>query len=387
MTARPPAEALSDSSNMPPLSVMQLTDTLDIGGLERVAVNLVNCMPRDRFRPHLCTTRRNGPLNDLVADHVARLCLCRRGRFDVRGLWRLVAYDRRQKVRILHAHGDSLFIAAIASLFPPRPMVLWHNHSGKRAWTDAPAQMHRLAARRVQGVIAVNRPLVEWSSRRLGLPSQRVWYIPNFVCAPDLDQALPDLPGESGGRIVCVANFRPEKDPVTLLRAMGIVSRQAPSAHLLLVGSAHEPSYLNLIREEISSLKLSQRVSLLGQRNDISAILRACDVGVLSSASEGLPLVLIEYGMAGLASVATRVGQCEEVLDEGKAGILVPPSDPEQLAEALLSLLRSDQRRRTLGERFRRRAREVYSADAITDKVWQVYDTILRLKNPTGNGA
>src|SRR2546421_178847 len=127
------------------VGVMHLTDTLEAGGTERVAVNLVNLLPRDRYRPYLCTTRHDGPM-----------------------------------------------------------------------------------ARRVSGVIAVNQPLAAWSQQRLGVPAERVWYIPNFVCEAAPGGALAGLPGEKGARIVCVANLRPQKDHQTLLRAMARVSRQAP---------------------------------------------------------------------------------------------------------------------------------------------------------------
>jgi len=381
LTADP--RSVAQASDMTPISVMHLTDTLFPGGAERVAVNLVNLMPRDRYCPHLCTTRRDGLLKEIVADHVARICLRRKNRFDMRAMWRLLCYIRKHDIQILHAHGTSLFIAAIASVFPPRPALVWHDHYGNYAVRERPAWLYRPVANRVKGVIAVNQPLAEWSGRRLGVPSDRIWYIPNFVCKSECEERQPALPGKPGSRIVCVANLRPQKDHVSLLRAMAIVTRHVPAAHLLLVGAANDPSYLDLVQKEISQQRLDANVSLLGQQSNVSTILRSCDIGVLSSASEGLPLVLIEYGMSGLPCVATRVGQCAEVLDEGKAGMLVPPGAPEQLAEALLSLLQSPQRRRDFGEQFRRRAEATYSPDAVAGRVWRVYDTVLGMKEAT----
>src|ERR1019366_2381799 len=170
---------------------------------------------------------------------------------------------------------------------------------------------------------------------RLHVPTERVWYIPNFV-VPAPDSQPPILPGARGARIVCVANLRPQKDHCTLLRAMALVVRRHPVAHLLLAGATKDPVCLDLVKTEISRLALDANVSLLGERHDVAAILQVCDIGVLSSASEGLPLALIEYGMAGLPAVATEVGQCPEVLDQGRAGMLVAPGAPKLLAEALL---------------------------------------------------
>jgi glycosyltransferase involved in cell wall biosynthesis len=203
-----------------------------------------------------------------------------------------------------------------------------------------------------------------------------VRYIPNFVCEPGPAAPPADLPDAMGSRIVCVANLRPEKDHLTLLGAMAQVIREMPTAQLLLVG-AGTPDRRQLLLAERRRLGLEQHVAWLGPRDDIPAILGACDIGVLSSASEGLPLALIEYGMAGLPAVATSVGQCAEVLDEGRAGLLVPPGRPAALAGALLQLLRSPERRVAFGDRLRKRVRANYSAEAVVGQVCAMYDAIL----------
>ncbi len=96
-------------------------------------------------------------------------------------------------------------------------------------------------------------------------------------------------------------------------------------------------------------------------RPDVPAILKACDIGVLASMSEGLPVSLIEYGMASLAAAATDIGQCSEVLDSEKVGLLVPRNDSERLAAALLSFLQSPEKRARMGRAFRKRVDDVYS--------------------------
>ena len=359
------------------IGVLQITDTLIMGGSERVAVNLVNHLPRNRYRPYLCTTRAEGALAPLIARDVRQFFLARRHRFDIGAIRRLVHFIQAQRIQILHAHETSLFIAAVASLFPPWPAVVWHDHFGLYVTVERPVWLYRLATRRADQIIAVNQPLVEWARQKLGVPSERVCYIPNFVEVPqDVGQPQP-LPGIAGKRIVCVANFRAQKDHFNLLRAMNLVVKQLPAAHLLLVGGVGERAYFESIKLEITRLGLEKKVSVLGERQDVYAILKGCDVGVLSSASEGLPLALLEYGMAGLPAVATRIGECAEVLDEGRVGILVPPGSHDQLAEALLQLLQSPERRSALGRQFHRRVQELHSPGAVVKQVCSVYETIL----------
>jgi glycosyltransferase involved in cell wall biosynthesis len=171
-----------------------------------------------------------------------------------------------------------------------------------------------------------------------------------------------------------LANLRPEKDHLTLIRAMEVVVRQIGTAHLLIVGPHRDPVYSGRVQREIAARGLTQHVTLLGERQDVVAILRSCDIGVLSSLNEGFPLALVEYGLAGLPAVATSVGECAGMLDHGGSGIVVPPGAPGQLADALLSLLRSPARRVDLGESLRRRVETTYSSESVLEQVCSVYE-------------
>jgi len=374
----PPPEGVHALPGREKIAVMQVTDSLDAGGMERVAVNIANSLPLEAYVSHICTTRREGQLASAIAPHVRRLNLARRSTVDPAAVARLAAYCREERIAILHAHASSLFIAALAAAIVPRVKLIWHDHYGAHETHERPAFVYRMGATQVDGVIAVSRPLAEWSVRRLGVPISRVRYIPNFVALPGGADRAPDLPGVPGGRILCVANLRPQKDHLNLIRAMRIVAGECSSAHLILLGVADDAGHLERIRREIADMGLSERVTWLGSRDDVHAVMRACDVGVLSSASEGLPLALIEYGMARLASVATSVGQCAEVLDGGRAGVLVPPRSPEALARALTALLRSAEERQALGARLEEHVRREYSAASAMERITAFYDEVLR---------
>jgi glycosyltransferase involved in cell wall biosynthesis len=355
--------------------VLHLVDTLDPGGAERVAVNLVNHLSRERFRPFLATTRREGPLAAEVRPDVGRLALNRRRTLDLGALRRLLAFVRENDVAILHAHASALVFAELAAFVAPHLKVVWHDHFGRYLEEERPAWLWGPLARRAAAVVTVNEDLARWSRETLG--AGPVVYLPNFV--PEVPETpTPDLPGEPGLRIVCVANLRAQKDHPNLLRAFARVLRDAPGARLLLAGAEVEADAAARAREEAAPL--GDRVVFLGSRPDVPALLRACDVGVLASASEGFPLSLLEYGRAGLPAIATRVGQCAEIL-EG-AGLLVPPADPGALAAAVLALLRDPGLRADLGERLARRVRERYSAAVVIERLEAVYHRALAPERP-----
>ena len=154
------------------IHVLHLVDTLWAGGAERVAVDLVNHLPRDRFAPHLCTTRRDGPLEPLVAADVGRLRLARTRRFDGRALRRLVAFIREHDIRILHARTP--LCGARRGDHRMRQAVL--ARARRRVASDARAALRTSAYRGVAG----------WSGQRVarggaqrGFPLRgRVRYVP-----------------------------------------------------------------------------------------------------------------------------------------------------------------------------------------------------------------
>jgi glycosyltransferase involved in cell wall biosynthesis len=358
--------------------VLQVVGSLGLGGAERVAVNLANHLPRERFVSHLCVTRTGGPLEQEIAPEVGCLRLKRRRRLeDLSAALHVRRYVRAHAIGILHAHSTSLHLASLANVLDRRSVLVWHDHYGYGEDRPRSPLLYRMASWRVSGIIAVNRTLERWAVEELGRPPERVWYVPNFVAEPRPLNAPVDLPGSAGRRIVCVARMAPQKDILNLVRAMAVVVESLPEAHVFVLGVENDASYGRMVREEIERRGLRERVRLLGPRTDATDVVQTCDIGVLSSASEGLPLALIEYGLCRRPAVATQVGQCADVLAGGRAGILVPPRDPERLAEALIRLLRSPEERARLGALAWEHANRHHSVAAVVGQVAGIYERLL----------
>ena len=166
---------------MTQLGVMHLVDTLSMGGTERVAVNIVNQLASQGHRAFLCTTRGDGPLAKLISTEVGRLSLNRKRTIQLRAIGRLAEFIRRHEIGILHAHGSSIVTANLAARLSPFPKIVWHDHYGTNEKRERNVWLYRKLVRRVGGIVAVSRPLADWSLKRLGFPSDRVWCVPNFV--------------------------------------------------------------------------------------------------------------------------------------------------------------------------------------------------------------
>jgi glycosyltransferase involved in cell wall biosynthesis len=359
------------------LRVLQVVDSLDVGGAERMAVNIANALASDGHHSFLCTTRSSGPLEVELSSEVGRLHLGRRSRWDISALPRFRRYLASNEIDVVHCHSTSLFFVAAALTFRGGPKIVWHDHYGGQSTSERRGFPYRVAVRRAAASIAVSEGLRQWAIDRLKLAPSRAFRISNFMSSRHESEVAYEFSNEEGPKIVCVAAFRPQKDHGTLLDAFESVVKAHPGSRLLLVGGG-DPEAIDRLKSGVEPGTVSA-VEWLGEREDVSEILSECHIGVLSSRSEAFPLALLEYGAVGLPVVATRVGDCPEILDQGRAGVLVPPEKAEALAGAIRSLIESGaEHRRTLGQNLHARVQAHYGRDQVMTQIVGVYRKALK---------
>lgn len=353
------------------IKIIHVIDSLALGGAERVAVNLSNALADAGIETHLCVTRDDGLLHGFISDKVKLLMLGKKNAYDISAYKRLRKYIMVHGINVIHAHSSSVFLAAL--VMPPKNCCLvWHNHCGFLVNKAIPSWL-RIVKHKIDYVFTVNNELRQWSVSKVGLRELIVEYLPNY---PDLnteEQLQHPLPGKGKMKIAHVAGLRPEKDHFTLLRA----AKQLQNCDFYCVGCDFGDDYSQKVRQHIEENGL-QNVYLLGARTDVAALLKCCDIGVLSSESEGLPVSLLEYGLMGLPVVCTRVGECSSVLGDGKYGILVDRGDSNALAESLRKLSNDAELRRFFADEFHHHVLENYSKEAIIQHVIEKYQTLIK---------
>ena len=359
------------------IRIIHLIDTLEPGGSERVAVNIINSLPSDKFDRFLCATRYGGPLMDQLKKDVVFLDLKRKSTFDLLAIIKLLKFIKNNNIQIIHAHSSSVFMAMVLKLLSPSKKIIWHDHYGSSEYSGRPVFIYRLFLSNVDFVISVNQKLSEWSIKSIRINPKKNKLIPNFIIKSD-ETDIDNIPGTKKFRIVCVANFRPQKDHITLIKAMRIICDQLPDAHLILLGKDVEKEYTSHLLKEIFALKLAKNITWFGSVENVQSYLKYCDIGVLSSKSEGLPLSLLEYGLMGLPVVVTNVGQCAEVVDYGELGILVEPQQPEALAQAIILLLENESIRNDFASKFHEKVINKYSSQAVIPEVIKIYEQVLK---------
>ena len=317
------------------MKVLQLIDSLEAGGAERVAVNYANGLLDHVDASYLCATRAEGLLKSSINNKVGYLFLNKKATIDVKAIWRLSRFIKKEGITVIHAHSSSYFLATLITILNPKLKLVWHDHYGKSEFLEQrPKRVLNYCSRFFDHIFSVNSKLVIWASTQL--KAKAVSYLPNYAVVGDTVLST-QLKGTAGKRIVCLANLRPQKDHLNLLQAFKLVITKHPDWTLHLVGKDFEDGYSKQVFEYINTEQLEQYVFFYGSCIDVSAILLACDIGVLSSQSEGLPLALLEYGLANLAVVSTNVGECNQVIKNEKTGLLVNAEDSFALGSAIMS--------------------------------------------------
>ena len=258
--------------------------------------------------------------------------------------WR-VCRERKPELVVCWPAGMSAFILLGAKLAGVRRLVVHAGNPPKRTRAGlAHAVFTTLVIAAVGGRMICCSEYVEHEyARTRGIPASILRAVGNCASIDEIrsQAALArERRSDRTPRLVMVATLEAHKDHATLLRAMPEVVRAIPSARLWLVGDGSLRATLEGLR---NSLKLQDSVQFLGSCRDVPALLGQSDAFVLSTtADEGFGTVLIEAMAAGLPIVASDVPACREVLGSGRWGRLVPPGEPEALADALIDALKAD---------------------------------------------
>lgn len=218
-------------------------------------------------------------------------------------------------------------------------------------------------------------PVCQYNTRwemKLGANPEKIKVIYNGVD--------PKLFHDHGGRrnehptVVTVARIDPIKDLLMLIRAVHLVREQIPDIRLVIYGEVSVPEYYRrclTLREELG---LQEEVRFEGHKSNVSSLYHEGEIVVLSSISEGFPYSVVEAMMSGRPVIATDVGGVREAL--GDTGVLVPPKDERRMAEEMIRLLQSPERRAELGREARERALNHFTQDGMLEAYRMSYEML-----------
>jgi len=365
--------------------------TFETGGLERCVARLCNHLDPDRFRPMVVCLSRNGAAAGWIErDDVPIVELRKRDGNDLLLVRRLARALKEHRVDVVHSHNWGTLVET----------------SLARRWAGVPVHVHSEHGQGLhEGLHGLKRRLRSWATRfalncadavtvcaesvrpivhgRSGFPRSRMQFIPNGVekfippDAPEGAERIRRRLGLGDGAIIVgsVGRLAPVKDFATLIDAIGIVARHGHDIHLVLVGDGSERNRLSACARAAG---IVSHVHFVGRQKNVGDWLTMFDVYVNSSLSEAMSLGILEAMAAGLPVVATDVGDnASLVTGSWPCGIIVPPANPNSLAEAIGSLASDCEQRARLGDNARSSFLSTYSVGRMTARYSELYSGLL----------
>jgi glycosyltransferase involved in cell wall biosynthesis len=365
-----------------PIPLMLFSNATVRAGAEEVVVHLLRGLDRNLFRLHLACPSQLARLLKADLPHDVELSLLSLDYLsDVRGAYTLARCLRRHNIQILHSHmfRASLFASPIARVLGV-PVVLDTAH-GREFWRTgwkASFAIDRFVARQVHYSIAVSEATARYLIDQKHISAGKVKVIRNGVelrSRPRTPEMQPALKrslniSEDCPLLIVAGRLEPQKGHRFLLEAMPSIRQHFPTVQLVCLG---EGSLRPELKQMVKNLQLEGSVRFLGYEPDVSRWFAAADLSILPSLYEGLPMAALESLAAECPIIATAVDGTPEIVVHEKTGLLVPPGDPRQLAEAVLQTLLHPDRAREMAERGRQRVLEQFSVQQMVHRTEILY--------------
>lgn len=354
-----------------PVRIVLCIGSLKIGGTERHVLRLIKYLPAFGFQVFLVVHSLSGPLLGDIKESgicVEEISLCASLLGRIGFILKMAKFLRTKKIDIAQAFNDSLiFYVALAAKFAHVSSVVYGLRNTR--FFARPRGYKKIVGwvcrNLTQGVITNSRATSSLAASEFALSTDRIWIACNGVPVyPDNHEK--DRPARRkemnlplAGLIVgAVARLDSVKGIDTLVRAAEML-RDMP-LHYLIVGDGNERDHLERLTYE---KHLSDRFIFTGYQSNVIPWVQTMDIGVLCSRSEGLPQAILEYMACGLPVIAPTVGGVPELVVENTTGLLIPPREPQILADAIRKLVGDRMLRIEMGKAGQQRARQKFSLD------------------------
>lgn len=349
------------------MRILQIIDSLDIGGAEKMAVNYANALSNKVAFSGLVTTRKEGSLKEQINSNVPYLFLNRKKTIDFSAIFKLKKYCKSNDIQYVQAHSSSFFTAFLLKLILFKIKIIWHDHNGLSEFLNARKSLAlKIASYFFDGIIVVNYQLKNWAERELNC--KKVIYLANFTSISQNGLKETALFGENEKRILCLANLRFQKNHFLLIDVAKKLKLSHPDWTFHLVGKDFNDDYSSKVKSGIAENDLQNHVFIYGSKNDTQNIIEQSEIAILTSQSEGLPVALLEYGLNKKAVVSTEVGEIPLIIVNNENGFIVSKFDAEQFYSALIAMIENRELRMKLGEALYKTIQQNNSEEAVLNK-------------------
>lgn len=364
------------------LHIMMIVLSLDMGGLERMVIQLIQgLLKKDQRITLVCLEHKGDIAYQLADDNVQIITLNKTPGLHVSLATKIARLAKSLNVDVIHSHNSvPHFYAALAIPLLLNRIPLIHTKHGR----DKPDQSRKVLLNKISSffthtIVSVSNDASDVCRDIEGISSKKLAVIENGVdLSPYIEihrerQLKRMLGGEI--RFIHVGRLSHEKNQSLLLAAFALLLKHYPLASLTICGNGAQKTTLI---EQTKQLTISNSIAFEGAVNDIPQRIASHDVFVLSSITEGLPLAIIEAMAGGLPVISTDVGGVREVLENNVNGYLVPSQDKQALFKALLAACANPLHLQNMGDTANIFIHANYSLTKMADKYLALYQSVSR---------
>ncbi len=369
------------------MKILQISSAQSLGGGERHLADLANGLAARGHEVH-AALRPNSPLigelKKISKVNVTRLPL--RNSLDAKSARDLSKLVRRNQIQIVHAH--------MARDYPLAAYAARQNKDAQLIITRHVLfplnRLHRLILSRTARIIAVSRAVAS-QLRADGIAvAEKISVVLNGIDTVRFETAREkfsrrqflqswELPVDSL-LVGTVGELTPLKGQEDFLQAADQVLKQYPNAYFVIagVGSGRENKYRALLEHLIEKLNLTKHVRFVGWTDDIAQLYCALDVFVSASHTESFGLAIAEAMASSTAVVATETQGAREIIRRGETGLMVPVGDVDELAEAVVTLLKEKEKRIRMAVAAQQAVSAQFSLERMIDETERIYSEVLK---------
>lgn len=362
---------------MKKIKVLYVITSTGYGGAERLLLSHLKLLDQKEYHFYVCSLLdKPDDLQNEISKYADITNLGLSNKFNPKVIPKLVKLINKIKPDIIHTHlFQARFYTAIASIFSESTILITHKHNNVNLRKhNIFVIFERLGITFYDKVVAISQAVAMSLKRYEFVPSKKIFILHNGI---DIDKfngikASRRISDKNQVVIGIVCRLEPQKGIIYLLLAVRIVLAKFPNVKLEIVGDG---SLLEYLEEYSKNLGISNSVKFFGKFADVIPFYKRMDVFVLPSLYEGFGIVLLEAMASGIPIVATNVDGINEVVVDGESGILVPPKNPEAIADAVLKIIENDQ----LAERLIMRGYERAKSFDIKEHVYKLHNFYKKL--------
>ena len=284
------------------MKVLQVIDRLNVGGAERVCLDISNLLFKKNINVAVLTILEKGELLSFLDSNIKIYCLQRKSKFNIKTMKKMILILNNYDIAHIHMRHTYRYVKFASLFYKLSCKLILHDHFGSIALDKSiPLFMNNFL--KPKFYIGVSNELVKWAKEVLKV--SEIYLLENIIVKKKYST------NQKKDTIVDVSNIAPIKNQLFSIKLI-----EKTSYNLVIYGKIKDVNYYNHLKKYLRLNNLENRVSFIHNENNIQKVLGSFKLGLMTSVSESGPLILIEYLAQSLPFVAYKTGQVANVLSD-----------------------------------------------------------------------